>query len=163
MDWTEATIAAVTWNTLMVSLGGMGLYSAMLVRGSVARTSANFYLVPGTVAVLAWVLLGERPSAARDRGAARGISWMLAGEYSPCDADRGRAPIGAIQLTAADGSRAPPEPFPEHHFGIHHLGKTGLVDLHGRDDRGRPGLGLAMAHAVVGILERQADERFKAG
>jgi len=24
-----------------------------------ARTSANFYLVPGTVAVLAWVLLGE--------------------------------------------------------------------------------------------------------
>ena len=61
-DWTEATIAAVTWNTLMVSLGGMGLYSAMLVRGSVARTSANFYLVPGTVAVLAWVLLGEQPS-----------------------------------------------------------------------------------------------------
>jgi len=52
----------VTWNTLMVSLGGMGLYSAMLVRGSVARTSANFYLVPGTVAVLAWVLLGEQPS-----------------------------------------------------------------------------------------------------
>jgi drug/metabolite transporter (DMT)-like permease len=61
-DWTEATIAAVAWNTLMVSLGGMGLYSAMLVRGSVARTSANFYLVPGTVALLAWVLLGEQPS-----------------------------------------------------------------------------------------------------
>ena len=46
----------------MVSLGGMGLYSAMLVRGSVARASANFYLVPGTVAVLAWILLGEQPS-----------------------------------------------------------------------------------------------------
>lgn len=61
-DWTEATIAAVAWNTLMVSLGGMGLYSAMLVRGSVARTSANFYLIPGTVALLAWVLLGEQPS-----------------------------------------------------------------------------------------------------
>ena len=61
-DWTEATIAAVGWNTIMVSLGGMGLYSAMLVRGSVAGTSANFYLVPGTVAVLAWLLLGEQPS-----------------------------------------------------------------------------------------------------
>lgn len=61
-DWTGTTVAAVAWNTVMVSLGGMGLYSAMLVRGTVARTSANFYLVPGTVAVLAWVLLGERPS-----------------------------------------------------------------------------------------------------
>jgi drug/metabolite transporter (DMT)-like permease len=61
-DWTATTVAAVAWNTVMVSLGGMGLYSAMLVRGTVARTSANFYLVPGTVAVLAWVLLGERPS-----------------------------------------------------------------------------------------------------
>ena len=62
-DWTGATIAAVAWNTLMVSLGGMGLYSAMLVRGSVAGTSANFYLVPGTVAVFAWLLLDEQPSA----------------------------------------------------------------------------------------------------
>jgi drug/metabolite transporter (DMT)-like permease len=61
-DWTDATIAAVAWNTLMVSLGGMGLYSAMLVRGSVAGASANFYLVPGTVAVFAWLLLGEQPS-----------------------------------------------------------------------------------------------------
>ena len=61
-EWTEASIAATAWGTLMVSLGGMGLYSAMLVRGSVAGTSANFYLVPGTVAVLAWLLLGEQPS-----------------------------------------------------------------------------------------------------
>ncbi len=58
--WTGATIAAVAWNTVMVSLGGMGLYFAMLARGSAARTTANFYLVPGTAAVLAWVLLGER-------------------------------------------------------------------------------------------------------
>jgi drug/metabolite transporter (DMT)-like permease len=63
VEWTEASIAAVTWNTLLVSLGGMGLYSAMLVRGSVAGASANFYLVPGTAAVLAWAFLGEQPSA----------------------------------------------------------------------------------------------------
>jgi drug/metabolite transporter (DMT)-like permease len=61
-DWTATTVAAVAWNTIMVSLGGMGLYSAMLVRGSVARVSANFYLVPGTAAVLAWMVLGERPN-----------------------------------------------------------------------------------------------------
>ena len=59
-DWTGGAVAAVVWNTVMVSLGGMGLYSAMLNRGSAARTTANFYLVPGTAALLAWVLLGER-------------------------------------------------------------------------------------------------------
>jgi drug/metabolite transporter (DMT)-like permease len=59
-EWTDTTVAAITWNTVMVSLGGMGLYFAMLARGSAARVSANFYLVPGTAALLAWILLGER-------------------------------------------------------------------------------------------------------
>jgi drug/metabolite transporter (DMT)-like permease len=59
-DFTPTAIAAVAWNTALVSLGGMGLYFAMLVRGTAARTTANFYLVPGVAAVLAWVLLGER-------------------------------------------------------------------------------------------------------
>ena len=61
-DWTGGAIAAVAWNTIMVSLGGMWLYYLMLVRGTVARVTANFYLVPGTAAVLAWLLLGERLS-----------------------------------------------------------------------------------------------------
>lgn len=59
-DWTLGGIAAIAWNTVMVSLGGMGLYFTMLDRGTAARTSANFYLVPGTAALLAWVILGER-------------------------------------------------------------------------------------------------------
>jgi drug/metabolite transporter (DMT)-like permease len=59
-DWTEGAVAAIAWNTVMVSLGGMGLYSIMLVRGTAARTSANFYLVPGTTALLTWLLLNER-------------------------------------------------------------------------------------------------------
>jgi drug/metabolite transporter (DMT)-like permease len=58
--WPPSAIAAVAWNTIMVSLGGMGLYAAMLVRGTAARTTANFYLVPGTAAILAWLFLGER-------------------------------------------------------------------------------------------------------
>jgi drug/metabolite transporter (DMT)-like permease len=62
-EWTYGTTAAVAWNTVMVSLGGMGLYFAMLARGSAARVSANFYLVPGTAALLAWVILGEGLSA----------------------------------------------------------------------------------------------------
>ena len=58
-EWTPGSVTAVAWNTFMVSLGGMGLYSAMLARGSAARVSANFYLVPGTAAFLAWIFLGE--------------------------------------------------------------------------------------------------------
>ncbi len=61
-EWTGAAAAALAWNTTMVSLGGMGLYFVMLARGTAARTTANFYLVPGTAAVLAWALLGERLS-----------------------------------------------------------------------------------------------------
>ncbi|HSU06800.1 MAG TPA: DMT family transporter [Acetobacteraceae bacterium] len=61
-DWTAGTIAAVAWNTVAVSLSGMALYFFLLARGSAARTTANFYLVPGTVAVLGWVLLDEHLS-----------------------------------------------------------------------------------------------------
>jgi drug/metabolite transporter (DMT)-like permease len=59
-DWTAGTVAVVAWNIGMVSLGGMGLYFAMLAHGTAARASANFYLVPGTAAFLAWLLLDER-------------------------------------------------------------------------------------------------------
>ena len=58
-DWTWATVAATAWNTGAVSLGGMALYFFMLSRGPAARTTANFYMVPGTVSILGWALLGE--------------------------------------------------------------------------------------------------------
>ncbi len=58
-DWAPPALAAVVWNTVLVSLGGMGLYSAMLARGTAAHVSANFYLVPGAAAFLAWVFVGE--------------------------------------------------------------------------------------------------------
>lgn len=57
--WTGTALAAVAWNTGAVSLGGMVLYFFMLEHGTAARATANFYLVPGTTAVLAWLLLGE--------------------------------------------------------------------------------------------------------
>ena len=58
-DWTWSAVASVGWNAGVVSLGGMVLYLLMLARGTVARATANFYLVPGVAAVLAWSLLGE--------------------------------------------------------------------------------------------------------
>ena len=62
LNWTQGSIAALAWTTIMTSLGGMCLYSVMLAKGSAARVSANFYLVPGTAALLAWLFLGERLS-----------------------------------------------------------------------------------------------------
>lgn len=58
-DWSAPAIAAVAWNAGAVSLGGMALYYLMLIRGTAARASANFYLVPGTAGLMAWALLGE--------------------------------------------------------------------------------------------------------
>jgi drug/metabolite transporter (DMT)-like permease len=87
-DWTAVTVGALAWNTFMVSLGGMGLYSAMLVRGSVARVSANFYLVPGTAAVLAWLLLGEQPNALAIAGliVASVGCWLVSAGTAPANA-----------------------------------------------------------------------------
>lgn len=62
-DWNAASVTATVWNAVGVSLGSMALYLVMLVRGSAARATANFYLVPGTAALLAWVFIGERLSA----------------------------------------------------------------------------------------------------
>jgi len=60
--WTPVAIAATLWNAVAVSLGGMALYYLMLVRGTAARATANFYLVPGTASLMAWALLDERVS-----------------------------------------------------------------------------------------------------
>jgi drug/metabolite transporter (DMT)-like permease len=62
-DWTPAAITATVWNAVGVSLGSMALYLLMLTHGSAARATANFYLVPGTAALLAWLLLGENLTA----------------------------------------------------------------------------------------------------
>ncbi|HVH75359.1 MAG TPA: DMT family transporter [Stellaceae bacterium] len=60
LDWTGTAVAAIAWNAGIVSLGGMALYFLMLKEGTAARATANFYLVPGVTAVLAWLFLGER-------------------------------------------------------------------------------------------------------
>ncbi|MBM3491838.1 MAG: DMT family transporter [Alphaproteobacteria bacterium] len=57
--WGVPALATIAWNVLAVSIGGMALYYAMLNRGTAGRVAANFYLVPGIVALLGWWLLGE--------------------------------------------------------------------------------------------------------
>lgn len=59
-DWNAGAFAGIAWNTLAVSMGGMALYFLMLIRGTAARATVNFYLVPGVTSVLTWAILGER-------------------------------------------------------------------------------------------------------
>lgn len=61
-SWTTGAIGAVAWNIGAVSIGGMGLYSYMLAHGTAGRVTASFYLVPGMVAILGWMILGEHLS-----------------------------------------------------------------------------------------------------
>jgi len=84
-DLSDVVLASVAWNTVMVSLGGMALYAAMLARGTAARTSATFYLVPGTVAVLAWALLGERLTGLSVAGLVTASigCWLVGGRAAP--------------------------------------------------------------------------------
>ncbi|MDE2007579.1 MAG: DMT family transporter, partial [Rhodospirillales bacterium] len=80
LDWTAGAAAAVAWNTLMVSLGGMALYVFMLREGAAARVTANFYLVPGTTALITWAALGERLSPLALAGfAVAGLGCALVG------------------------------------------------------------------------------------
>ncbi len=59
-DWNPGAFAGIAWNTFAVSMGGMALYFLMLTRGTAARATVNFYLVPGVTSVLTWAILGER-------------------------------------------------------------------------------------------------------
>src|SRR5919199_3549824 len=60
--WTGTAVAAILWNAGAVSFGGMALYFFMLTRGTAARATSNFYLVPGVTALMAWLFLGEKLS-----------------------------------------------------------------------------------------------------
>ncbi len=62
--WTVGAVTAVAWNVLAVSIGAMALYYYMLAHGTAGRAAANFYLVPGTVALVAWAAFGEHLSPA---------------------------------------------------------------------------------------------------
>jgi drug/metabolite transporter (DMT)-like permease len=102
--WTAGAIASLAWNVVMVSLGGMALYAAMLVRGSAARTTANFYLVPGTSALLAWLFLNEalRPLAIAGLLVASAGCWLVnAGGRQPAAGDKVMAPVPDQSPTAA--------------------------------------------------------------
>ncbi len=60
IEWSGAFIFALAWLVLVLSLGAFMLLYIMIRRGTAARVSSLFFLVPPSTAVIAWFLFGER-------------------------------------------------------------------------------------------------------
>jgi drug/metabolite transporter (DMT)-like permease len=58
-DHSLEIYAVLAWSVLVLSVVTVSLMLAMINRGEVMRVSALIFLVPSTVAVLAWLLFGE--------------------------------------------------------------------------------------------------------
>jgi drug/metabolite transporter (DMT)-like permease len=58
-DHTVEAYATLAWSVLVLSVVTVSLMLRMINRGEVTRVSALIYLVPSTVAVMAWILFGE--------------------------------------------------------------------------------------------------------
>ncbi|MEJ8570227.1 DMT family transporter [Microbaculum marinum] len=59
IDWTGEVIFAMAWLVLVLSIGAVLLYMALIRRGAVAKLATLFYLVPPVTALIAWPLFGE--------------------------------------------------------------------------------------------------------
>lgn len=59
VDWTGELIFALTWLTLVLSLGAVSLLYWLIRRGEAARVASLFFLVPPVTALVAWPVFGE--------------------------------------------------------------------------------------------------------
>lgn len=59
VSWTASLVFVMSWNIAMVSIGAMVIYSLMLARGQAGRAASAFFIVPGSAAMIAWVLLDQ--------------------------------------------------------------------------------------------------------
>lgn len=59
MQWTGEFLFALTWMTLVLSLGAVTLLFLLIRRGAASRVASLFYLVPPTVSLYAWLAFGE--------------------------------------------------------------------------------------------------------
>jgi len=59
VNWTPELWMALLWLAVALSIGAIGLLMLLIRENAVWRTSALFYLVPPTTAVMAWALFSE--------------------------------------------------------------------------------------------------------
>lgn len=79
--WTAEFVFALSWLTLVLSIGAISLLHLLIRRGAATRVSALFYLTPPTTALMAWLMFGERLDATALAGMALcavGV-WLVVG------------------------------------------------------------------------------------
>lgn len=59
VHWSGGLAAAMTWNVLIMSVGGMAIYNMMMDRYGAAKAASGFFIVPGASALIAWALIDE--------------------------------------------------------------------------------------------------------
>jgi drug/metabolite transporter (DMT)-like permease len=62
VHWTVSLVAAMAWNTLLMSIGGMALYNFILIHYGAGRAASSFFVVPGGAALIARFVLDEHLS-----------------------------------------------------------------------------------------------------
>lgn len=68
--WSPQLIFALVWLTLAISIGAILALLIMIREGAMSRVASLFYLVPGTAAVMAWLIFGETLSLVQIAGMA---------------------------------------------------------------------------------------------
>lgn len=68
--WSPQLIFALVWLTLAISIGAILALLVMIREGAMSRVASLFYLVPGTAAVMAWLIFGETLSLVQIAGMA---------------------------------------------------------------------------------------------
>jgi len=68
VDWTWEFVFAMAWLIVVLSIGAVGLLVLLIQRGAATKVASLFFLVPPTVALMAWPLLGETLSWAELAG-----------------------------------------------------------------------------------------------
>lgn len=58
-DINPASIAAMAWSVIALSVGAIGLFLMLIRRGEVSRAAALIYLIPPTAAVESYLMFGE--------------------------------------------------------------------------------------------------------
>jgi len=67
---TPTALASLLYLALVVSLGAQVLLMLLLRHGAASKVASNFYLTPGTTAVIGWLVLGEAMAPAALAGLA---------------------------------------------------------------------------------------------
>lgn len=59
IHWSMQFVLAVTWLSVVLSIGTVGLLYWLLRRQASSQVASLFYLVPAVTALMAWILFGE--------------------------------------------------------------------------------------------------------